>query len=271
VGIVGCPVERSHELAHLSPDCCDMRSAPVRIGEERGDSMKRLVMSALAAAVLATTSHTVLAQDPKKAAPANPVGAGWGGVVTPEPGASQLTEKQLAAVKKVTDYFNALTNLKANFVQTNPDAKRQRGAVLVKKPGRFRFDYNRPSLQVIVSDGKYLAIQDLDVKSDDRYELDRTPFRLLLKDQVDLLRDAQILDVQEMPEGLMISLQDKSPDAPGKITLVFSLTPEFELKEWITTDAQNLQTRVELSNIDRKEELDPKLFEIKSVALQRIQ
>lgn len=232
--------------------------------------MKFHLKGTLAALAILTAAHGALAQD-QKAAPANPVGAGWAGVVTPEAGAPKLSEQQLANLQKVTNYFNELQNLKGQFVQTNPDAKRQRGSIFVKKPGRFRFDYNRPSLQVIVSDGKYLAIQDLDVKSDDRYELDRTPFRLLLKENVDLLRDANIVEVAEVPEGLMVSLQDKSPDAPGKITLVFSIAPDFELKEWVTTDAQNLQTRVELSNIDRKEELDPKLFEIKSVALQRLQ
>lgn len=232
--------------------------------------MRRLAEVVLAAALMAA-SQGALAQDAKKAAPQNPVGAGWAGVVQPEPGTQQLTDKQLANVRRVNDYFNALQNMKGQFVQTNPDAKRQRGSLLVKKPGRFRFDYNRPSLQVIVSDGRYLAIQDLDLKTDDRYELDRTPFRLVLKEQVDLLRDANILDVQDVQDGFMVSLQDKSPDAPGRITLVFTTTGDMELKEWITTDAQNLQTRVELVNVDRKEELDPKLFEIKSVALQRLQ
>jgi len=226
-------------------------------------------LAALALA-LALAAQGVAAQDAKKAAPANPVGAGWGGVVVAEP-TPALNEQQLAALAKVTAYFNALQNMKGQFTQINPDAKRLRGQLYVKKPGRFRFDYSRPSLQVVISDGKYLAIQDLDLKTDDRYELDRTPFRLLLKEQVDILRDAQVHTVDATAEGITVTMQDKSPDAPGKITLVFVTTPELELKEWITTDAQNLQTRVELSNIDRKEDLDAKLFDIKSVALQRLQ
>lgn len=233
--------------------------------------MQSIFKGAVAALACAVLAHGAFAQDDKKAPPANPVGAGWGSVVTQETGAQTLTEQQLASVQKVTDFFNNLQNLKGQFVQTGPDAKKLRGQLAVKKPGRFRFDYSRPSLQVIISDGKYLAIQDHDIKTDDRYELDRTPFRLLLKEKVDLLQDAKILDVQDLTDGLMVTLQDKSPDAPGKITLVFTLQPEMELKEWITTDAQNLQTRVELSALDRTEDLDPKLFEIKSVALQRLQ
>jgi len=233
--------------------------------------MRSSFKGAVAALVCVVLAQGAFAQDDKKAAPANPVGAGWGSVVTPETSPQSLTEKQLASVQKVTDFFNNLKNLKGQFLQTGPDGKKLRGQLAVKKPGRFRFDYSRPSLQVIVSDGKYLAIQDHDLKTDDRYELDRTPFRLLLKEVVDLMQDAKILDVQDLNDGLMVSLQDKSPDAPGKITLVFSTAPELELKEWITTDAQNLQTRVELSSLDRTEEIDPRLFDIKSVALQRLQ
>ena len=40
-----------------------------------------------------------------------------------------------------------------------------------------------------------MAIQDLDLKTDERIELDYTPFRVLLRKDVDLLRDARILEV----------------------------------------------------------------------------
>lgn len=180
-------------------------------------------------------------------------------------------DKQVAAIKSVTGYFNGLANLRTQFLQTNPDGKKLKGKLAVKRPGRFRFDYNLPSRQVVVSDGKYLAIQDLDIKTDDRYELDRTPFRLLLKSEVDLVRDATIFDVQVADDLIIIALQDKSPDTPGRIKLFLATKPVLELKEWVTTDAQNLETRVELSNSDVKEEIDAKLFEIRSVALEKLQ
>lgn len=178
---------------------------------------------------------------------------------------------QVAAITQVNGYFNSLINLRGQFVQTNPDAKKLRGKLIVKRPGRFRFDYNLPSRQVVISDGKYLAIQDLDIKTDDRYELDRTPFRLLLKKEVDLVRDATIFDVQMSEDLIVLTMQDKSPDTPGRIKLFLATKPAMELKEWVTTDAQNLETRVELSNVDVKEDIDPKLFEIRSVALEKLQ
>lgn len=225
--------------------------------------------AAAACAALLAAAGIAAAQDASKApAPA----AGWSATTIPgqESSGKAFEEKQIDAIKRVNAYFSAIANMKAQFVQTNPDAKRLRGKVSVKRPGRFRFDYNLPSKQIIISDGKYLAVQDTDINTDDRYELDRTPFRLLLRAEVDLLKDAKILDVQEAPDMIVVSLQDKSPDAPGRIKLFLATKPVMELKEWVTTDAQNLETRVELTGIDTKEDLDPKLFEIKSVAIQKM-
>jgi outer membrane lipoprotein-sorting protein len=185
--------------------------------------------------------------------------------------AKLFDERQLDAIKQVTGYFNTLAGLKAQFVQTNPDGKRLRGKLAVKRPGRFRFDYNLPSRQVVVSDGRYLAVQDLDIKTDDRYELDRTPFRMLLRKDVDLVKDANILDVQTDKDLIIITIEDKSPDTPGRIKLFLVTQPQLELKEWVTTDAQNLDTKVELTAVDMKEEVDAKLFEIRSVALEKLQ
>ena len=88
-------------------------------------------------------------------------------------------------------------DMKGNFVQTSADNKRLRGKFFIKRPGQFRFEYNLPSRQIVISDGKYLAIQDFDLKTDDRWGLDQTPFRVLLRKDVDLLKDARILEVSE--------------------------------------------------------------------------
>ena len=200
------------------------------------------------------------------------VGAGWSAEVAP--GGNKclaLDDAQTATVKQVSDYFNALGVLKGAFVQTGADAKRQKGKFYVKRPGRFRFDYAPPLKQVIVSDGQNLAIQDLDLQNEDRVELDQTPFRLLLKKDVDLARDACIGEVQTAEDLVVLALEDRSPDTPGKIRLFLAAKPALELKEWVTTDAQGQQTRVELSDLDKTDDLKPDLFTITPVGLTRDQ
>ena len=215
-----------------------------------------------------------LAQDAKKPLPPNPVGAAgsWSQTVSREAAIAgeELDKKQVELIQKVTAYFNQMTEIKGLFVQTNPDTKRVRGKFYVSRPGRFRFDYNPPSRLLILSDGSYMAIQDFDLKTDERVELDRTPFRVLLRKDVDLLRDANILEVQEVDDVIVLALQDKSPDAPGRIKLFLAKKPELELREWITTDAQGLDTRVELTEVNKASSLDPALFKAASMVFQRL-
>jgi outer membrane lipoprotein-sorting protein len=212
------------------------------------------------------------AQNPGNA-PASPLGTPpWSANVKPESPVAgiALEPQQLETVKKVSSYFNSLVNLRGTFVQTAADNKRMRGRFFVKRPGRLRFEYNLPSRQLIVSDGTMLAIQDLDLHTDDRVALDQTPFRLLLRDDVDLLRDARILEVHEAEDLIILSLQDKSPDAPGQIRLFLSKGAELELKEWVTTDSQGTDTRVEVANLNKPEELDAELFRVISPSLRKI-
>jgi outer membrane lipoprotein-sorting protein len=230
----------------------------------------RTALVALVALASAGAS-AVLAQDAKKGA--NSIGTNWSNTVTKEgPGGGiELDKKQMELVQKVTNYFRDLPDLKGNFVQTNADGKTQRGKLLFKRPGRFRFDYARPSRQIIISDGTQMAIQDLDLNNDERIELDQTPFRVLLRQDVDLVRDARILEVQEVDGMIVIALQDKSPDTIGRIKLFLSQKPTVELKQWVTTDAQGLETRLDITDLTRGEELDAALFKPQSTGVKRLQ
>ena len=240
---------------------------------QRTHSGGRLAATALRALITGTVvagALTASAMAEDKGPANNPIGGKFKTETTASASSAGITldAKQVESVKQVSAYFNEFQNLKGNFVQTDPD-KRQRGKFFVKKPGKLRFEYNLPSKQLIISDGQQVAIQDLDLKTDDRISLDQTPFRILLKKEVDLLRDARIFDVQEADDLVILVLQDKSPDAPGRIKLFLSRAPKMELKEWVTTDQQGKDTRVEVSNLVKSEEIDANLFKITSPTLDR--
>lgn len=204
---------------------------------------------------------------PATANAANP--GGWSAEVAGSTTGIALDEKQTAIVGKVTAYFSALENLKGSFVQTGADKKRMKGKFYVKRPGRFRFDYALPSKQVIVSDGTNLAVQDHDINTEDRVSLDQTAFRLLLRKDIDLVRDAKITEIMSADDLVVVALQDKNPDTPGRIRLFFSAKPELELKEWVTLDAQGLETRVEVSDLNKTEQLDAGMFKIQPMGINR--
>jgi outer membrane lipoprotein-sorting protein len=225
------------------------------------------------AAVVAPSAPPAAAPQPATPAVAKPAAdtGGWVQEVAPANGTSgiALDEKQTELVKTVSGYFADLKGLKGAFVQTGADKKKLKGKFFVKRPGKFRFDYALPSKQIIVSDGEYLAIQDLDLNNEDRVALDQTPFRLLLRKDVDLIRDARITEVQEADDLIVLGLQDKSPDTPGKIKIFLATKPALELKEWVTTDAQGLDTRVEISDTVQTEEIDANIFKIQQLGAQQ--
>lgn len=210
---------------------------------------------------------TAPAPVPAQPPPSPGAGSSWNTEVAPAKAGDGITldPQQTALVNKVSGYFSDLSTLQGSFVQTSGDNKSMKGKFYVKRPGRFRFDYARPSRQIVVSDGQYLAVQDLDLNNEDRVALDETPFRLLLRTDVNLVRDARIMEVQESEDLIVVGLEDKDPNTPGQIKLFLATKPALELKEWVTKDAQGLDTRVQVSDLSKSGELDGELFKIKAV------
>jgi outer membrane lipoprotein-sorting protein len=230
--------------------------------------MAQFVSLAILGAILAAPALGQGAKNPPPAPPST-----WTQTITKEKGVEgqEFDAKQLDLIQKINVYFNLMGEMKGAFVQTSADNKKLRGKVYFKRPGQFRFEYNLPSRQLIISDGKYIAIQDHDLKTDDRPSIDNTPFRVLLRKEVDLLKDAKILEVGENEDRIFLALQDKSPDTQGRIKLFVQKRPSLELKEWITTDSQGLETRVELVDFAKTEGLDQNLFVPPPIALQKLQ
>ncbi len=167
---------------------------------------------------------------------------------------------QIAAIEKVGAYFNQLKNLKGVFVQTTSDNKRSRGKFYLKRPGRFRFDYAPPSRLRVLSDGVFVAVEDHDLNTVDNHPLKDLPIRILLRSNVDILRDANVLDVQETDEVIILSLVAKGRNTSGRIKVFLSKLPQLQLKEWVITDAQGIDTRVEVAKLVTPKKLDAELF-----------
>jgi outer membrane lipoprotein-sorting protein len=176
-------------------------------------------------------------------------GAGWDAAVQANLPTPLIGVEQVLAVERINAYFNSITNLQGSFEQLDSNNKRTSGRFYVQRPGKLRFDYAPPSALRIVADGHFLAIEDSDLKTVEKYPLKSTPFRLLLKEAVDLGRDARIIGVEAEEGILAIALEDKSGEASGQIKLSFQTDPELQLKQWIITDAQGLTTRVEISDV----------------------
>jgi outer membrane lipoprotein-sorting protein len=169
-------------------------------------------------------------------------------------------EAKSKIIADVNNYFNSMTNLQGTFIQTDPDSKQKRGKFYFQRPGKVRFDYGAPSKLRIISNGEYLAIEDHDLNTSDRYPLEMTPFRLLLSPKVDLENDANIISVDQGSDVAVLTVEDKKGDGSGRIRLFFN-KPNMSLREWIVTDAQGLSTRIEVSNLETDKQVAANFFE----------
>lgn len=182
-----------------------------------------------------------------------------------------LTAQQQRDLDHVNSYLNRLDKLHAEFEQTGPDGTISRGDFYLSRPGRLRFDYAHPDELLIIADGLWLAVQDGELNTVDRFPIKSTPLSLLLDAQIDLGKSTQLAGIRREGDSLQLTLQD--PDAPekGQVTLFFAaanaemaemaeMAEKLELKRWIVVDAQGLATQIDLNMIERRDTLDPKLF-----------
>lgn len=163
----------------------------------------------------------------------------------------QAAQAQSGDVAAVSRALRAITTLKANFEQTNATGSVARGTLLLKQPGKVRFDYGKNDL-LIVSDGRSLNMIDYSVKQVSRYPVRNSPLGPLLDPTRDLTRYGKIV-----PSGsanlVAIEARDKDHPEYGTMTLYFerkaSAPGGLELTGWLMRDAQGNRTTVRFSNI----------------------
>lgn len=203
----------------------------------------------------------------------NPVGvtSTWDSNVAPNAPGQEMTldDQANALITKVNAYFNGMDNLQGEFLQTDAEAKQQKGKFFIKRPGRFRFVYAPPSKLIIVSDGELLSFEDHDLKHADRYPLDSTPLRILFAETVDILRDARVVDLYEDQDLATVTIQDKSEDNTGQIKLLFAKAgADIELREWVITSPEGGDTRIEIASLDWDKTIEDKLFRYTPLELE---
>lgn len=180
-----------------------------------------------------------------------------------------LSSEQISLLGDINAYLNSLTNLQGRFVQTDHRNEQTHGRFYVRRPGRLRFDYSSPSMLRIVSDGEYLSVEDHDLKTVDKFPLNSTPIRLLLGEDVNLTRDAIILDMRQDETAVVVVIKDKSGNSPGHLQLFFK-RPELELYEWVITDAQGLDTRIQLADLVMGDEKSEEFFQSSAIELENL-
>jgi outer membrane lipoprotein-sorting protein len=168
---------------------------------------------------------------------------------------------QQATLVDITNYFNRFRTMEGDFIQFGPHGEQSEGIFHISRPGKIRFQYKPPVKLDVISDGKNVSVLNTRTMTQDFYPLNKTPLRYLLADNIDLSAPGLVDEVRMEPDLIAIVIVEKSKLVNGKLTLVFDRN-SYELKQWIVTDAQGLNTSVAVYNVTTGKNSDPALFKI---------
>jgi outer membrane lipoprotein-sorting protein len=189
-------------------------------------------------------------------APKPPVFVGQPGETT------AFDAKQRILVDRISNYLSNVRALTGDFVQVGPDGGKTDGEFYLQKPGRVRFDYNPPSPIELIADGSSVVVRDRRLATQDLYPLSQTPLRFLLADQIDLLRDTNVIAVYADDVFATVVIEERQIiGGTHRLMLMFS-AKDYQLKQWTVTDPQGYDTTVAISNLDSKSRPDASLFKI---------
>ena len=169
---------------------------------------------------------------------------------------------QKAQVAKVSNYLCSLQTLVGKFVQVGPDGTKIKGNFYIQKPGKVRFEYDPPTPIAIIADGSSLAMRDRNLATQDIYPLSQTPLRFLLSDRLDLLKDANVVNVTSDDLFVTVTIEETRA-LIGKSRLMLMVgAKDGQLKQWTVTDPQGYDITVAVYNLDFTKKVDPSLFKI---------
>ena len=162
----------------------------------------------------------------------------------------------------ISDYINGLKMVEADFEQVNSDGSIDTGKLYIRHPGKMRLEYAAPNNALVIVGAGSVAIFDDKTKSGPTlFPLKKTPLNLLLKKDVNLIKNEMVSEHSTKNEDTFIIVKDPKRVSQGKIKMVFSNNP-ISLKSWTITNQSKQKTKVLLRNLDEKVKIPLYLFNI---------
>lgn len=162
-------------------------------------------------------------------------------------------------LKAAGDALASAKTAKGRFTQVAPDGSVTSGDFALRRPGRMRFDYDEPTPILIVSDGTTVAMEDSELETVDRVPLASTPLGLILDDELSFETEARVTDVRRSGSEIAITVEDRSGESEGQLTLFFD-SETYELLSWRALDANRQTTLVALDDVKTNVSVSPRLF-----------
>jgi outer membrane lipoprotein-sorting protein len=169
----------------------------------------------------------------------------------------------------LSDYLNGLTTVETEFTQVNADGSISTGTLIIKRPGRVRFEYAPPdSSLVLASAGSVAVFDSKSNQSAEQYPLSRTPLNLILARTVDLGQSGMVVAHSDDGTSTRVTAQDPAHPEYGTIEMVFTDGP-VELRQWVITDDTGQETTVILGELRKGGSYGASVFSISAEEARR--
>ncbi len=165
---------------------------------------------------------------------------------------AQNVKTSAQKLAEITQHLKVVRTMRANFVQTNRLGQRVDGTMIMRRPGKVRFEYKNDQSLLIVADGNSLNMIDYEVNQVQRWPIKNSPLSALLDSNKDLTRFGKIIPTNNEN---VISVEVRDPKHPeyGIITMFFNRQSNapagLSLVGWVALDSKNNRTTVQLNNV----------------------
>ena len=185
-------------------------------------------------------------------------------LAAPVASAQESAPQRDETLAQINAYLNDIVHLQGRFTQLDAAGRRGTGVFYLQRPGRIRFEYLPKGSLLVVADGQWVNVVEGAFRSDvQRYPLEQTPLALLLRERIDIAKDAEVLDLRRESGNILLRLRAGDRRQQGELTLIFE-QPRLRLRQWIITDPQGRKTLIALSQLLEGVPVDARLFALEA-------
>jgi outer membrane lipoprotein-sorting protein len=160
----------------------------------------------------------------------------------------------------IADHFSSIKTMKGGFLQIGPRGDQLSGSFYIQRPGKLRFNYDPPSRMRVICDGNNVQVINDQTRTNNMYQLSKTPLSLLLANRIDLSAD-MVRNVQTQSDLTKITLGNRTVFGDSTIAMIFD-SKTYDLRQWTVIDPQGKTTDVIVNNVKTNLSFDDSVFRI---------
>ncbi|MCA0963762.1 LolA family protein [Salipiger bermudensis] len=171
---------------------------------------------------------------------------------------------QKLSLNTLSNYLNSIQSAESPFTQINSDGSISTGKILIKRPGKVRFEYNPPEQALVLAWSGAVYVFDKKVGGQpETYPLNQTPLSIILDRNVNLGQAGMVTGHQYDGTATIVTAQDPKRPEYGSIQMKFTGNP-VELRQWVIRDGNGSTTTVVLGGLE-KTSLPNSVFDVNRV------